>query len=63
MSAFPDLQTADQRTDVTNHSYHNGWSNEKVQRHIRPLDGTNFDPKAAEVFLKKMTLAVSNSME
>jgi putative two-component system response regulator len=34
--------------------YRQGWSEEKVLKHIRTLAGTHFDPKAVELFLKLM---------
>lgn len=51
MSAFSDLQTTSQLTDVTNRLYRKGWSKEKTLEYTREQSGQHFDPQLVEVFL------------
>lgn len=52
MSAFSDLQTTNQLTDVTNRPYRNAWLKEKTLEYIREQSGQHFDPQLVEAFLK-----------
>ncbi|MDO9300623.1 MAG: hypothetical protein Q7T89_04530 [Anaerolineales bacterium] len=52
MSAFPDLQTANQMTDVTNRPYRKARSKEKTLEYIRGQSWKHFDPQLVEVLLE-----------